>query len=525
MKHLPPLRLDLACPPGYPATDRPRAALAAPWLGAAQAAELEAALAELWEQQGPGNPVGFTWASWLAAEALDCIGASDVLVLPAPGISPGLDPSPAGSAEDMGATSPARPAANDSSRSSTINIPDSVTDGAGGVGSGSDSGCTAGFSGVGRGIASSAPLRELQPAGDDGSSGAVSTAGDGGGPASREEPAVQVPAARGAEPACASHQHAEAGECREGTARGSVATRQLPEVPGTSLRQAYSGAGAQQWHRRKGGARACEAASRVSEVRAGPDASAGPRQRSAALQPGRRPGAGTSPALGADTSVRPPQPGGLRIEAPAFSPRVNLNPGLESPAQPAPRYNSGSRAARCADGAAGPPRTERALGGAAAAAAQGHAAGDPRPGAAQACGAAAVTQALYPGDSHQAARKPCGGGAAGAAGGAVSPGDAGNPDSAPAGSHVRGQASSEIGVGEAGEADSTEDVLLTLLRYSAAREYQLWQEVRALILGLGSGYLADAAEVQRHALGPALAGGALSMTQCSCMAPYTCSLQ
>ena len=68
VKHLPPLRLDLACPPGYPANDPPRAALAAPWLGAAQVAELEAALAELWEQQGPGNPVGFTWASWLAAE-------------------------------------------------------------------------------------------------------------------------------------------------------------------------------------------------------------------------------------------------------------------------------------------------------------------------------------------------------------------------------------------------------------------------------------------------------------------------
>ncbi|KAK9845359.1 hypothetical protein WJX81_004361 [Elliptochloris bilobata] len=45
VKHLPPLRLDLACPAGYPATDPPRATLAAPWLGAAQAAALQAALA------------------------------------------------------------------------------------------------------------------------------------------------------------------------------------------------------------------------------------------------------------------------------------------------------------------------------------------------------------------------------------------------------------------------------------------------------------------------------------------------
>ena len=479
VKHLPPLRLDLACPPGYPATDPPHAALAAPWLGAAQAAELDAALAELWEQQGPGNPVGFTWANWLAAEALDRIGASGVLVLPAPDGGPGLDPSPAGSAQGLGAASPTRPLpslAGTGSSSSTANMPGSDRGEAGG-GSNGGSGCTASAYGVGSGTASLALERGSQPVGDAGSSSAVSAAGDGGGPASGGEPAVHVPAARGSEPACASHQHAEAGERREGAARGPVATCQPPEMSSTSLRQASSGAGAQHRHRRKGGARACEAASGVAADKAGPDAPAGPRQRPAALQPGRRPGAGTGAAPNADTSARLSQPAGLRIEAPAFSPQ---GLAVRRPAQSAPRDNRGS-----ANGAAGAPLTERASCGAAASAAHDDAAGDLRPGAAQASGAAAAAQALIPHDSHQAAREKGCGGAAGAAGGAVRSesrdgrGD-GSPDSAPAQGLARGTASSESGIGEAAQADGTEDVLLALLRYSAAREYQLWQEVRVL---------------------------------------------
>ena len=471
VKHLPPLRLDLACPPGYPAADPPRAALDAPWLGAAQAAELEAALAELWEQQGPGNPVGFTWASWLAAEALDRIGASGVLVLPAPDGGPGLDPSPAGSAQGLGAASPTRPLpslAGTGSSSSAANMPGSDRDDAGG-GNNGGSGCTASAYGVGRGTASLALERGSQPAGDAGSSGELSSAGDGGGPAGRGELGMQVPAPRGSEPACASHQHAEARERREVAGQGPAGTRQLPVMPGTSFRQARSEAGAQHRHRRKGGARACEAASGVAAVKAGPDAPAGPRQRPAALQPGRRPGAGTGAAPDADMSARLSQPAGLRIEAPAFSPR---GLAVRRPAQSAPRDNRGS-----ANGAAGALLTERASCGAAEFAAHDDAAGDLRPGAAQAIGAAAATQALTPGDSHQSTESG-GGGPAGAAGGAISPGNAGNPDSAPAEGPARGKASSENDVGEAGEADVTEDVLLTLLRYSAAREYQLWQEVR-----------------------------------------------
>jgi len=97
VKHLPPLALDAACPPGYPAAAPPAAALSAPWRSARAAAALEAGLAAVWAEQGPGAPVGFSWASWLAAEALACLGVADTLTLPAGGAPAGAgahDPTP-----------------------------------------------------------------------------------------------------------------------------------------------------------------------------------------------------------------------------------------------------------------------------------------------------------------------------------------------------------------------------------------------------------------------------------------------
>ena len=477
VKHLPPLRLDLACPPGYPATDPPCAALAAPWLGAAQSANLEAALAELWEQQGPGNPVGFTWASWLAAEALDHIGASGVLILPAPGDDPGLDPSPAGSAQTSGA-SPARPLPplardNCGSSSSAVSCSGNARGAAGACSNDSSSGSTSNASGSGGGASSMALLRGAQPAaGDDDSSGALSAVATGGGPASGGEPAVQVPAAHGPEPACAAHHHADR-QGRADAAQGAVGTGQPPATPGAGSRQARCGAGAQHRHRRRGGARGCGAAVEG----AGPGTPAGPRQRVAASQPGGGPGASTGAAPAADVFVQNPRSAGLRIDAPAFAPRGQA---VASPAGSAPRRSSGSRATCSAEGTAGAPLLERALHDSAASAVRERSAAELRPGATPASGAAPAITAPSSANSHQAPRGPSGAGADGAANGAADHGLVGTPASAPRGGPARSQASSEKGAIEAAQADSTEDVILALLKYSAAREYQLWQEVRGV---------------------------------------------
>lgn len=81
VKHLPPIRLQLNIPPGYPEETSPEAQLISEWLTPAQVAVLLQQLDHLWEKQGPGLPIGFEWINWLQNEALEFLGLQDGLLL------------------------------------------------------------------------------------------------------------------------------------------------------------------------------------------------------------------------------------------------------------------------------------------------------------------------------------------------------------------------------------------------------------------------------------------------------------
>lgn len=63
---MPPISVQLELPATYPSADPPSVLLLAPWLSPDQLAVLEAQLHQLWEEQGPGSPICFTWLEWCA---------------------------------------------------------------------------------------------------------------------------------------------------------------------------------------------------------------------------------------------------------------------------------------------------------------------------------------------------------------------------------------------------------------------------------------------------------------------------
>ncbi|KAG2493664.1 hypothetical protein HYH03_008178 [Edaphochlamys debaryana] len=84
LHHLSPISVTLAFPPSYPAAEPPRVALRAPWLRPGQAAALRTALLQLWDEQGPGGPVAWTWLEWLRMDALQALGLTRELLLKPP---------------------------------------------------------------------------------------------------------------------------------------------------------------------------------------------------------------------------------------------------------------------------------------------------------------------------------------------------------------------------------------------------------------------------------------------------------
>ena len=94
--YLPPIRLTLRLPPGYPSAGQPPFVeeVQALWLMRPQAAALEAALQLQWQEeqaQGGGGPIIYLWVEWLKQSALAHIGggASDSLtVRPQEGLPP-----------------------------------------------------------------------------------------------------------------------------------------------------------------------------------------------------------------------------------------------------------------------------------------------------------------------------------------------------------------------------------------------------------------------------------------------------
>ena len=94
--YLPPIRLTLRLPPGYPSAGQPPIVeeVQALWLTRPQAAALEAALQLQWQAeqaQGGGGPIIYLWVEWLKQSALAHIGggASDSLIVrPQEGLTP-----------------------------------------------------------------------------------------------------------------------------------------------------------------------------------------------------------------------------------------------------------------------------------------------------------------------------------------------------------------------------------------------------------------------------------------------------
>ena len=81
VRHLPPLMLRAAFPPGYPSEVPPDVQLLADWLAPIQIRLLQTRLGQLWEEQGPGAPVLYTWIDWLEGCALQSLGIGNVLAL------------------------------------------------------------------------------------------------------------------------------------------------------------------------------------------------------------------------------------------------------------------------------------------------------------------------------------------------------------------------------------------------------------------------------------------------------------
>ena len=89
LQHLPPLGLRLRLGSGYPSRSPPEVSLSAAWLAPGQAEDLCRQLAQLWEEQGPGAPIIYTWADWLQSSALQRALAGGAALVLQPGPSGG----------------------------------------------------------------------------------------------------------------------------------------------------------------------------------------------------------------------------------------------------------------------------------------------------------------------------------------------------------------------------------------------------------------------------------------------------
>eukprot|EP00197_Chlamydomonas_leiostraca_P011947 CAMPEP_0202878736 /NCGR_PEP_ID=MMETSP1391-20130828/32658_1 /ASSEMBLY_ACC=CAM_ASM_000867 /TAXON_ID=1034604 /ORGANISM="Chlamydomonas leiostraca, Strain SAG 11-49" /LENGTH=235 /DNA_ID=CAMNT_0049560983 /DNA_START=204 /DNA_END=907 /DNA_ORIENTATION=- len=76
VRHLPPIRVRLQLPPGYPDTAPPMLELDAMWLTAADSDVLSQALVQLFHAAGPGAPILYDWIDWLRAHTLAQLGVA-----------------------------------------------------------------------------------------------------------------------------------------------------------------------------------------------------------------------------------------------------------------------------------------------------------------------------------------------------------------------------------------------------------------------------------------------------------------
>ena len=80
VKHLPPVRLQLVLPRGYPSSAAPEMSLTAPWLSASQTRLLTSELQAMAAAE-QGLPMSFSLISWLQESALNHLRIEDTLVI------------------------------------------------------------------------------------------------------------------------------------------------------------------------------------------------------------------------------------------------------------------------------------------------------------------------------------------------------------------------------------------------------------------------------------------------------------
>ncbi len=78
---LPPLNLRLVFPNSYPSAGPPAAAISAAWLAPEQAQHLQDHLYQIWDDQGSGLPICFTWLDWLQSCSLEHVNIQETLSL------------------------------------------------------------------------------------------------------------------------------------------------------------------------------------------------------------------------------------------------------------------------------------------------------------------------------------------------------------------------------------------------------------------------------------------------------------
>mmetsp|Transcript_27251 Transcript_27251/g.59541 ORF Transcript_27251/g.59541 Transcript_27251/m.59541 type:complete len:579 (-) Transcript_27251:897-2633(-) len=81
VSHLPPICIRLSFPPSYPSTCPPTITLNAMWLSPEHMASITSALHTLWQEQGPGLPVCFTWIDWVQHSVLEHLHIQDTLIV------------------------------------------------------------------------------------------------------------------------------------------------------------------------------------------------------------------------------------------------------------------------------------------------------------------------------------------------------------------------------------------------------------------------------------------------------------
>jgi len=81
VRWLPPLRVSVELPPGYPSSQPPSVSVHAGWLSPMQLAALQHGLHAAWEEQGAGFPVLFGYLEWLRESGLERLGITSNLQL------------------------------------------------------------------------------------------------------------------------------------------------------------------------------------------------------------------------------------------------------------------------------------------------------------------------------------------------------------------------------------------------------------------------------------------------------------